>query len=270
MRVNSAKRTKNGGWLHFLIDGRDNHRSPAAPPPSPAKLQRPSHDWPALASEFHNAGERHLPALARLLNLPAATLHAFGVGCTTRARLNLHGTYLKAEAGAWTMPMRDGSARIVGIILRGDDGTKLTMKGARTGLFIPAALLGIKPLQCGPLVIAEGFSDTAALASLGLNAVGRSSCRSDVEALCEYAARRQVDRALILADRDGPGYDGATALAKRLCVHVARVRLDVPPDGYKDARAWVAGGASRADVVSLLTRRPQQVETALHAEGGAA
>ena len=267
MRVSGGKPTPNGGWRHFLTNGRDNRHSPAPPP---ARLRPPSHDWPMLASEFHHAGGRQLPALARLLNLPPATLQAFGVGWATRARLKEAGTLLRSGPGTWTMPMRDGQGGTVGIMLRGESGSKLTMKGARTGLFIPAELLGPKLLQDGPLVIAEGFSDTSALASLGLNAVGRSSCRSEVEALCDYAARRQVRQALILADRDEPGYDGALALARRLCRHVDSVRVDVPPDPHKDARAWVAGGATRVDVEAILTRPPQHSITAGDAKGGAA
>ena len=218
MRVSGAKPTPNSGRLHFL----DNHPSPAPPPSSPAKLRPPPHDWPTLASEFHHAGGHHLPALARLLGLPPATLHGFGVGWATRARLNEIGTYLKSGSGAWTMPMRDGQGR------------------------------------------------TVALASLGLNAVGRSSCRSDVKVLCDYAARRQVEQAMILADRDEPGYDGALAFAPQLCRHVDSVRVDVPPDPHKDARAWVAGGATRAAVEAILTRPPQHSTTAGYAEGGVA
>jgi hypothetical protein len=55
-----------------------------------------------------------------------------------------------------------------------------------------------------------------------------------------------------VADNDTPGRDGAAALAGRLVADCPWVRVLYPPDQYKDAREWVRGRATRADVLNAI------------------
>ena len=92
------------------------------------------------------------------------------------------------------------------------------------------------------LVITEGPTDTAAALSLGLNAVGRSSCLSGVPLIRDLVHARQIRRVTIVADHDRPGMDGAHRLAAALPV---LSRILVPPEGIKDMRDWYRQGLTR-------------------------
>jgi phage/plasmid primase-like uncharacterized protein len=136
--------------------------------------------------------------------------------------------------------MRDATGKIVGIRRRLPDGKKLSVKGGHEGLFTPIDLNGQSPL-----IVCEGASDTAALLSLGLMAVGRPSCSGGVgflRTLCEHR------RVIIVADNDLPGIRGANELKVRL----ADATVVIPPAGVKDAREWCAIDPSAVLKSSLL------------------
>ncbi len=60
---------------------------------------------------------------------------------------------------------------------------------------------------------------------------------------------------MILADGDGPGQRGAMTLADAL-QSVVSVRIISPPQGVKDARAWVVGGADGAVIDAAASSSP--------------
>src|SRR5205085_334883 len=114
-------------------------------------------------------------------------------------------------------------------------------KGSKRGLIIPEGWERRK----GPVLLAEGASDTAALHALGLAAVGRPSNGGGVQALAELL--RGCDREVIVLGefdpkRDGtwPGLTGAQAVAAQLAGRLGRqVRWALPPDQAKDVREWL-------------------------------
>jgi hypothetical protein len=120
----------------------------------------------------------------------------------------------------------------------------LSCKGGREGLFVPADLP-----DDGLLLVAEGPTDTAALLTLDFAAIGRPSCAGGVRLVCDRARGRD---AVIVADADEPGRRGAAALANVLTLYCASVRVLRPPDGIKDARAWLRAGGTRADVQAAI------------------
>ncbi|HEX8916274.1 MAG TPA: toprim domain-containing protein [Humisphaera sp.] len=149
---------------------------------------------------------------------------------------------------AWSFPMFDADHRVVGIRLRRPNGRKFAVRGGREGLFVPTGL----PTGIPRLLVAEGPTDTAAILGLGFEAVGRSSCTGGAKLLVTLARGRRVREVVIVADADEPGRRGAESLATALLPYVDVVRVIVPPDGIKDARAWVRAGASAGDVHAAI------------------
>jgi len=139
--------------------------------------------------------------------------------------------------------MKNGDGRVIGLHLRTMSGRKFSVTGSRLGIFLPN---GIE--AGGRLYLPEGMSDTAALLSLGLQAGGRPSCNAGNEYVIDLARRHSTREAIVVADRDGPGLRGATALADSLKCIVPVVKVLVPPKPFKDVRAWIAGAEGRKEV----------------------
>lgn len=93
-----------------------------------------------------------------------------------------------------------------------------------------------------PIVVVEGFSDTAAALGLGLVGVGRPNNTGGLGALSDLVRGRKIvvvgenDQK---ADGDWPGkrgVDACMATLRRVCPHVVTI---YPPDGRKDLREWI-------------------------------
>ena len=142
-------------------------------------------------------------------------LTAFGTGIAESLGVSFQS--LIDLSAAWSdyhnalaFPMRDGSNNIIGYRLRWDDGKKRAITGSQQGLFIPQI-----PVQ-KTCYLADGPTDTAALLSIGLYAIGRPNNIGGVEHLKVALKRLQVRRIVIVADNDAakedgrdPGLDGA-------------------------------------------------------------
>ena len=162
---------------------------------------------------------------------------AFGLGLDGASFAALDVRYDAAKE-CMSFPMRNPQGEITGLRYRHlATGRKWSEKGSRDGLFMPR-----EPERTEHLVITEGPTDTAAALSLGLNAVGRSSCLSGVSLIRDLVHARQIRRVTIVADHDRPGMDGAHRLAAALPV---LSRILVPPEGIKDMRDWYRQGLTR-------------------------
>lgn len=134
---------------------------------------------------------------------------------------------------SWIFPMQRLGNRLIGIRLRPRTGKKFAVKGSKNGLFIPNNL----PKK-GVVYVCEGESDTAALITSGLPAVGRPSCNSGDRLLKELLKSNEV---VVCADRDGAGRKGAESLTKYLNMHISGATMMLPPEKYKDMRDWLHG-----------------------------
>jgi DNA primase len=143
--------------------------------------------------------------------------------------------------------MRDGVGNIIGLRTRDSNtGSKKSVHGSAAGLFYDHDRFA--SIESGARVwIAEGASDTAALLTLGLNAVGIPSANSGGDKLLELGRRILPSEIVIVADGDGAGVESARLLRSELVI-VAGVRIIQPPNGIKDAREWINRGASRVDL----------------------
>ena len=187
-------------------------------------------DFGDLGSRYEAAADDSTVArLATQLGVSAESLRRLHIGHDGRA---------------YTFPMRTPDGLVCGIRLRYPSGRKLSVKGGREGLFLPADV----PSD-GPLFVAEGPTDCAALLDLGFSVIGRPSCRGAVRLTRDVCRGRDV---VVFADGDAPGQTGARTLACTLALYCQSVRLIRPPDGAKDVRQWVQRGATRADVQRLV------------------
>jgi hypothetical protein len=171
-------------------------------------------------------------ALARELCVHPEALRRLGVG-------------INGE-GWSTWPERDASGQIIGVLRRPrDNGKKLCVKGSRRGLTLPDG--GIVPgaPDDGPLFVAEGASDVAALLSMGQRAIGRSSAKHGNRLLVELLRGCQ-GAVVVLADNDpsGAGQEGAESAARDLVAAGVAATWAPTPDGAKDPRAWLRNHVS--------------------------
>jgi hypothetical protein len=234
-RTPSDKECGAAGWLHILRD-EWHHDQPwwscAIPPSSRSPVERTSLAQRA-AVYSRQLSERRIERFGQSLGLSAESL--------VRLRIGRSEFY-----AAWTFPMHDTAGQVVGIRLRLPNGCKFSVRGGHEGLFIPAHLP-----SGDRLLIAEGPTDTAALLTLGFNAVGRPSCTGGVKLLVGLIQSMKPPNVVIVADDDPPGQQGAESLATHLLAYCP-VKVIAPPVPFKDARAWVQGGATTADVEQAI------------------
>ena len=234
MRVESTKRTKNGGFLHRLTD--EPRRNESRRVVIPARTALP--DLTALATTYHEAatGDR-LTALAVELGVGVTSLIAFRVDWA-------------ANYPAWTFPMTDPTTgNVTGIRLRRPNGFKFAVTGGRDSLFMPETVTAGDEV----LLICEGATDPIAAHGLGFtNTVGRASCTGGTAHLVALVRLRKPPRVVIVCDNDPPGTAGANALASVLALHTRDVRVIAPPDGMKDVREWTAASATRHELERLI------------------
>lgn len=212
-RVASTKRMGEAGWLHGVGSPPISSRTAARP------ARRSMSDLSGIAdrceaSLLSGARER----LAASLGVTAASLAMLAVGWMDRPE-------------AWTFPMRDADMKVIGIRLRLTDGRKLSVRGGHEGCFIPRETIGD---MTETIIVCEGPTDTAAVLDTGLPVIGRPSCRGGTEIVKAVLKNRE---AVIFADDDGPGLDGANALAEQLVRQRTAVRIACAPRG-KDVREW--------------------------------
>lgn len=215
---------EGSGWLHkFGDDDSPKPRLRVAPKPLPEHNQ--------ILADIHGKLRRQATqdivlALAKDLRVTAKSLDILGVGYS-------------ATKDAFAFPMTRHGKRFLGIRYRTKDGSKFAQKGSKQGLFVPDSFTLSKAV-----VICEGPTDTAAMLDLGFNAIGRPSCNGGDRLVKELTQNNPV---AILADSDEAGMFGAKMLAKKLSRAVV-----IQPPNHKDARDWVASGATRGEVLQLI------------------
>jgi hypothetical protein len=254
MRVpsNRKSRSQAGGYIHQLNDDSQH-------PIASLERAKPKPNDTALHVELEPVAKRalgdalHTEKLAGLLGVTQKSLELLEVGWD-----NVQGSW------CWTWPERNALGQIVGITLRYPNDKKRMVKGSRRGLYY-------EPRWCagrGPLYIVEGGSDTAAMLSMGLRAVGRPQAMPGRQAMRDLATLLPTSRGpiVVLGERDRkrhqdlppatqachrpscrgcelcwPGRHGAIETARKLRsrLHRRKVMWRLPPDDAKDARAWL-------------------------------
>lgn len=229
-RVPSEKRVGDAGWLHRHGD------LFVAPTPPPVELEIPDvapPGWSEAVDDCHNCMEEYQ---WRFLSQQT--------GCNIKSLQSIRAGW-SAVRQAYTFPMRNGKREVCGVRLRFPNGRKSSVKGSRNGLFVsPDTDLSTKRVY-----VCEGPTDTAALISIGVVAVGRPSCNSGSKYLAELLPFGP--ELVVVADKDKPGRDGAKLIATQLSKTKGTVKVIEPLKGG-DANEWVQQGCSQfiIDVVS--------------------
>lgn len=242
IKEGSRKQCGEAGYLHILSDRHNGHNRYK----SGARWRHNvtiGHNHESQAQDFGQMAGRYqsrltddrLQALAYSLGLSTRSLQRFRVGW---------------DGHAYTFPMSDDFGQIIGIRRRFPNGSKVSVKGGKNGLFIPTNLAGV-----GPLLLCEGPTDAAAALDLGLATIGRPNCNSLVE--MTVRAVRGRGEIVVVADNDAMGQMGAGRLASVLALCCPCVRTVSPPDGVKDLRQWLNAGLT-ADVLQevIAATRP--------------
>lgn len=236
MRITSNRQLANGGYLHPLDDKQE--RKPL-PRPEPA---RPSIDAKAIIQDWEaNTKTEWVEKLGAELGVSYQSLKDMGVAWSRNHK-------------AWGWPMCNGAGDIVGIRLRSVDGSKWSVTGGREGVFMPRI-----PAH-KTLWLPEGPTDTAALLTLGLFAIGRPNNRGGAAHLDAIIGRHNITRAVILADTDSdkmrpngttfnPGADGALALSENLSIPTCILLLPC-----KDSREFVKCGGTKELLETLASQ----------------
>lgn len=259
----SVKASRDGsGWIHVISDA-PHHARPRVEPqrasPPPANLR--GIVTAAAAATPDDIMHEHAVALG----VPVEALRRLGAFALTyidaerlaselpqdddtRGRLHRQLAWTIGRTSWLGIPMH-ARGRVVGVRLRNaNTGDKLALVGGREGLFVPASVRA----GLHTMVIVEGPSDTAALLGIGIEAIGRPNCCGAVEETTRVALVLKPRRVGVLADRDPAGIKGAVALAKQLAAVTPDVRVALPPRGLKDARAWVAAGATANHILASV------------------
>jgi hypothetical protein len=225
MRVanNRPKLLKSGetGYLHKL------NQSISIPRPQP-KTRVPTVDVRKLLTQWRANPVRQLQTLAGALGVSSEALGALGA------------VYASDHHG-WAFPMFDGRGGLVGIRLRDDNGRKWAVTGSHQGLFYADSL------GSDLCVICEGPTDTAAAMTLGYGSIGRPSCSGGVNDIAVLVQTRRIRRAVIVADNDTPGLNGAKMLADHLPIPSCLLILPC-----KDVRQFVNWGGDKRVMDALI------------------
>jgi len=242
MRVESARTSRNGGWVHRLRD-----TPPAYRPPPVIHRPAPAPTFDLMLAKWQAATTPEaVQRLAGLLGVEPDSLDALGVAWAP-------------SYSAWAFPMLDADGEISGIRLRSEAGEKWAVRGSHEGLFYTEARL-----PDALAWICEGPTDTAAALTLGLWAIGRPSCTGAVRMVRDLLARLRIRRAIIVADVDDPkhrpsgghwrpGAEGAARLGPALGVPF---KIIFPP--RKDLREWVKCKPSKSEIETIAAAFPWQ------------
>lgn len=149
-----------------------------------------------------------------------------------------------ASSDAFSFPMFRYGQRLIGIRLRSETGKKWAIKGSRQGLFMPLQWPSAKK----GVLICEGPTDTAAMLTMGFNAIGRPSAMGSHALMEEAVSGRPV---CIISDSDDVGRDSAMRLAIHLRKSCPRVGILIPRQ--KDARDWVRSGATKEEIAEQVS-----------------
>jgi hypothetical protein len=175
-------------------------------------------NWEQIAYSYRSGFVAGMP-IAEDWNVCYASLDLFNIGW---------------DEEAYTFPMYNSDEHIIGIQRRFPDGSKCCVEGSQLGLFIPRAL------KFNTLFICEGCSDAVAVYDLGFDAIGRPSCNSCVEIVCQWVGiNEDIKHIIIIPDNDEVGKDGAKELHKCLNMDFGEITDIFEYAGAKDIREYI-------------------------------
>lgn len=242
-RVESEFACESGGWYHFKWTA--STKPVSFPKAKPVATLRDAggmmNYWRQQTSYLKTS------SLAEYLGVTSYSLSAIGAAWSSRFN-------------AWAFPMYNGGLPVecIGIRLRAENGFKWAVAGSKGGCFIPSDNVPVQPIAFLP----EGPTNTAALLSIGLYAIGRPNCGSGWEYIKRALQERKIYKAVIVGDNDEmkdfngrrgrPGIEGAERTKKELNINSI---IWIPPTPCNDARDFVKRGGTNELVMSLIRQK---------------
>ncbi|MCE9531476.1 MAG: toprim domain-containing protein [Planctomycetes bacterium] len=200
------------------------------------------HRFESLTATARRRAEGKHGKLAKQLGVDPEALVALGVGTLD-------------YGNNWVFPEVDDQFRVVGACFRSRNGKKTFATGGKRGLTIAQDW----PRQPTQMYIAEGATDTAALLSVGVNAIGRPAAMPSslaIRWLIQLLRRDEHPYVIVLGDNDEPkngvavGPKAASDLADILgCELGQNIHWALPQPQFKDVRDQIAAGQWKARLV---------------------
>jgi putative DNA primase/helicase len=174
----------------------------------------------------------------------------------------------RPDGSNWLIDERNADGEVVGTAIRLPDGSKDFKRGGKRGLILAWPLDGYSGTSSDhPVYVCEGASDTAAMMTLGIDAVGIPMAGQCGAWLAQLLNDRHV---VIVADADKAGANGTAKIVEALQGKAASIRVILPPNGAKDARTAVIAGADKAAFLSLAAEsKPTKAASSVGATTGA-
>lgn len=223
-RIESPMRWKDAGFLHAQ-DGASGAavdlKGYAKNEPKPRFI-----DCDAVLQRYlQDTTRERVARFADLIGVSSESLRALGARWSVRHE-------------AWAFPLSNHERKVVGIRYRTESGEKFSMKGGSEGVFLPTS----EPART--IYMPEGPTDTAALLSIGLYAIGRPNNSNGATLVRRLLGLLKPAELIVIADRDAAGRDGAA----RFVADMAWTCRVVSPPRHKDVRQWVNAGATAAAI----------------------
>lgn len=247
-RVESKTRFKGAGYLHPVLGTPiDVAAVPveSRPEPTQSYLREIIHRYRA----YVNGSEP-----------PGVDLQELGFSARAAMQLEVLGF---DDAMGW--PMSDGFGVYTGIRFRAPDGRKWSLPGGKEGLFVPA---DIDRLPKRVVYLPEGPTDTAALLTCGITAIGRPNNIGGAGLLLRWLSANPLTKVVIVGDNDPPGkgrpgQKGALHLAQALGDYVLDV---VSPRHFKDCREMLQHFVTPESAGRVIMELHPDYFTKLHPE----
>lgn len=261
--------SKNGGgqWLYRYQEVEPGFEYQKLPPLLKPSLIVPMQRWRDLAETAYLCDrEQHITRLSEDLGVPTFALDDLRFGYLSRIDWEKElGNRWAIPCDAWCCPERDALGQVLGVLARMTEPdkkgkSKKAVTGSGRALYYSDKLLStdgptvkIDSEEVQPILIPEGPTDTAALLSISVPAVGRMNCTHGVDdpgkppQFLKKMFSETTRQPVILCDNDPPnehgnrpGFDGGVATAQKLANALRRpVYWAMPPDDAKDARSWL-------------------------------
>ena len=227
----AVKEIPDSGYLHILAD-RPKKQQHCSQRGFAVRLNdKPDRDFTALQQQYsRQMTSQQVNTISEQLGVSEQSLRRLNIGW---------------DGQAYTFPMSNAQGQIIGIRRRFPKGNKVSVKGSKTGLFIPKDLA-----KSEPLFITEGPTDTGAALDLGFDAIGRPNCNSKIDMTVEFCKGRS--EIIVVGDNDKVGREGAEKLAGVLVLHCHSVKIIYPPDKIKDLRQWLRSGLTSETLQRII------------------
>ena len=229
---------------------------PRLPPTAPtASLTAPRAAAPVIEPDTRERLMGELVAAQGRITSMIMAEAAESLGVEAWAIESYRAGWISRGDGDWlALPMVDSRERLCGVRIRRGDGRKMSLRGSKSGLFVPDVLDEMLA-DCGRvLVITEGPTSAAAVLSCGVPCVGLPSATSGHEMAIDLAMRRGCSMVIMAGDLGDAGRDASARVAQAAEARGVMCVVINPPAGVSDPREWLRVAEARVLFAAAVRR----------------